>query len=930
MTVAAECSIIVGGNNINVEVSELRRILETGNETARISAMKSAVSLLSSGHAGMGPALLMTIIRFVLPNQKNKLLKKLVLLFVELVPKLDNEGRLLSEMILLCNALRNDLQHPNEYVRGVTLRFLTRIREAEILEPLLPSVRACLEHRHAYVRRNAIFAILSIYQTNDFLIPDAPEVVQALMSTETDAACQRNAFIMLSHTDPARAAQFFDTLNDQICTLDPLLQLAIIEFIRADSARFQENVARNVKSIVNLLESNSTVVQFEAATALMQLSNSPVAIRAVANCYIELAVKETDNNAKLMVLDRFKILQQSQGSVVNEMILDVLRVLGASDLAVKQRALEILMSGVTARHASDLVSFLVKELGRLSDYDRASEYKQTLLAAIDVCAFRFPPVNSLAIDCFVELLKDADATIVHDAIRYAKVILDRNPPLRIAKVAQFLDILENSTTNANAAAGLLWIIGEFSNNFDEAFATLTRCIGQLPIVEVEEKARLVDESDNSQSKTTNLATRKLNPDGTYATETALTTVANGGRCSDVPILREFILAGQYGVAVALGATLTKLALQSQDAAHKAPVMLIITSVLRAGLSRVVKSQIDKDSYDRLLLFVRVLAKPTPSLQQAFSSDCRSAFDAHLDKKRDAPILHAVAKVDDLLAFRFSALERTSKIAIPEGYYEKDLGLAVESDAAESKIVSVLSKVVQLTGFSDEIYAETYVTISHSDIILDILLVNQMEETLQNVTIDLSTSGDLKVNEKPAPINLSPLGFAVAKAGIKVRSTDNGLVFGSISYGITDVQSIILNSIPIDICEYVRPMSVSDLEFRSTWTTLEWENKINVPAINSLSLQQVFTSILDGSHMSCLTPGFGISATGDYLAANMYARSTFGEEILANICLERSPAGVVGHLRLRSKTQGIAVALGDRITEIVGKISRDSMQIDASE
>lgn len=42
------------------------------------------------------------------------------------------------------NAWRNDLQHPNEYVRGATLRFLCSLREPELLEPLVPSVRACL------------------------------------------------------------------------------------------------------------------------------------------------------------------------------------------------------------------------------------------------------------------------------------------------------------------------------------------------------------------------------------------------------------------------------------------------------------------------------------------------------------------------------------------------------------------------------------------------------------------------------------------------------------------------------------------------------------------------------------------------------------------------------------------------------------------
>lgn len=141
------CPLVVAPQCHDADVAELRRTLETGSESARIEGMKTALSLLSAGNNTTAGALVMPIIRFVLPNQKNKLLKKLVLLFFELVPKVDGEGKLLSEMILLCNALRNDLQHPNEYVRGVTLRFLTRIREPEILEPLLPSVRSCLVGR---------------------------------------------------------------------------------------------------------------------------------------------------------------------------------------------------------------------------------------------------------------------------------------------------------------------------------------------------------------------------------------------------------------------------------------------------------------------------------------------------------------------------------------------------------------------------------------------------------------------------------------------------------------------------------------------------------------------------------------------------------------------------------------------------------------
>jgi coatomer subunit beta len=47
---------------------------------------------------------------------------------------------------------------------------------------------------------------------------------------------------------------------------------------------------------------------------------------------------------------------------------------------------------------------------------------------------------------------------------------------------------------------------------------------------------------------------------------------------------------------------------------------------------------------------------------------------------------------------------------------------------------------------------------------------------------------------------------------------------------------------------------------------------------------------------------------------MYARSIFGEDALANISLEEHEEGpVTGHIRIRSRTQGIALSLGDKIT-----------------
>ena len=82
--------------------------------------------------------------------------------------------------ILICQNLRNNLQHPNEYLRGATLRFLCRIKEEEILEPLIPSILACLEHRNATVRKNAVLAIDSMMKLSrgEELLQDATDMIE--------------------------------------------------------------------------------------------------------------------------------------------------------------------------------------------------------------------------------------------------------------------------------------------------------------------------------------------------------------------------------------------------------------------------------------------------------------------------------------------------------------------------------------------------------------------------------------------------------------------------------------------------------------------------------------------------------------------------------------------------------------------------------
>lgn len=86
--------------------------------------------------------------------------------------------------------------------------------------------------------------------------------------------------------------------------MDDLLQLAFIEFITRDAPHNPDFKSMYFKIIFDILDSSSNTAVYEAAIALTKLSTDPMAIKGVASKLIELAIKEPDNNVKLIVLSR--------------------------------------------------------------------------------------------------------------------------------------------------------------------------------------------------------------------------------------------------------------------------------------------------------------------------------------------------------------------------------------------------------------------------------------------------------------------------------------------------------------------------------------------------------------------------------------------------------------------------------------------------
>ncbi|KAG7187989.1 hypothetical protein KM043_013945 [Ampulex compressa] len=919
---------------------QLKHDLEKGDVHTKIEALKKTIHTILGGERL--PGLLMTIIRFVLPLQDHTI-KKLLLIFWEIVPKTSLDGKLLQEMILVCDAYRKDLQHPNEFVRGSTLRFLCKLKEPELLEPLMPAIIACLEHRHSYVRRNAVLAIFTIYRNFEFLIPDAPELIAKYLEGEQDMSCRRNAFLMLLHADQSRALAYLAACLDRVPSFGDILQLVIVELIYKVCLANPSERARFVRCIYSLLNSPSTAVRYEAAGTLVTLSSAPTAIKAAASCYIELVVKESDNNVKLIVLDRLVAMKESPvyERVLQDLVMDVLRALSSPALEVRTKTLALAMDLVTSRTIEEMVQLLKKEVLRTAggEHEDAGRYRQLLVRTLHTCSVKFSDVAATVIPVLTDFLSENNEAAATDVLVFVREAIQRFEKLRPLIIEKLLEVFPHiGSVKVHRAA--LWILGEYATSKEDIEAVMSRiraALGELPLVEAENKRQAGDkpaEDAAGQGAPTQLVTS----DGTYATQSAFSAASARKREEKRPALVQYMMEGDFFIGASLATTLAKLALRYKNLESnvqksnrmQAEAMLVMASVLQLGRSGLPVKAMTHDDAERLSLCLRSLACPTPLVQHVFTEGCREALSRMLAAKAEEDSLNRKAKekpgsvvqVDD--AIQFLQLSRGSELAGGGAgdVFEQSLSAAVAGKlgpAGDTPAPSALSKVTQLTGFLDPVYAEALVHVNQYDIVLDVLVVNQTQDTLQNCTLELATMGDLKLVERPQPIVLAPKDFARIKANVKVASTENGIIFGNIVYDVSGAGSdrcvVVLNDIHIDIMDYIVPATCTDAEFRQMWAEFEWENKVSVNTTLS-DLREYLAHLLTSTNMRCLTPEKALSGQCGFMAANMYAKSIFGEDALANLSIEKPlnkpDAPVVGHIRIRAKSQGMALSLGDKI------------------
>ncbi|ESL09594.1 hypothetical protein TRSC58_02683 [Trypanosoma rangeli SC58] len=379
----AACTLLVGYDGGSVNLKELKAALEKGDVVARAEALEMMIRLHLNGE--LQNHMIMSVIKYITPLEDH-LIKKLMLYFWEVVPKTDKNGKLLSEMILICSFLREDLLHPNEYVRGLTLRFLCRVKEKELIEPLISSVVQNLTHRVTYVRRSAVMAVHAICKRFPELLPDAPELVEKFIADENDVSARRNAFDMLVECAPERAVRFLTVFRGSANMADAgaAFQMSVVDFARQMIRANPYDKAKYVAVLFSVLQSKDPAVRYQCASTLLSLSTSPTAIRQAALTFIDLLKTHSDNSVRLIVVDQLDGMRARFGEILQDSLLDVMSVLANSTTEMAKKVVTLAVELVSSKNVEVFLQTMKKELlrsqseGDILDQSSLQEYKLLL------------------------------------------------------------------------------------------------------------------------------------------------------------------------------------------------------------------------------------------------------------------------------------------------------------------------------------------------------------------------------------------------------------------------------------------------------------------------------------------------------------------------------------------------------------------------
>lgn len=209
-----------------------------------------------------------------------------------------------------------------------------------------------------------------------------------------------------------------------------------------------------------MLNSDSPSVAFESATTLVTLSSAPSAVKAATNTLLGLMASQTDNNVKIVILERLAVIVRHNCRLLEDCVMELLALLRTPSTEIRRTLLELGSLLVTERNVGEVIALLKNEVVRCADDDDAlnKEYREMLIATIHALALKYPAMADSVILLLLDYLNSESGASV---LALVKEMLFSHKDLVAPVLQKLVDVLP-SLEDEEVVMTTLWIFAAFT------------------------------------------------------------------------------------------------------------------------------------------------------------------------------------------------------------------------------------------------------------------------------------------------------------------------------------------------------------------------------------------------------------------------------------------------------------------------------------
>ena len=892
-------------------------------------------------------------------------IKKMLFLFWEVIDKHKPDGTMKDEIILLCNGIRKDLDSPNEYIRGRTLRLLTKLPYKEILENVKAAVFDNIKHVHPYVRSNAIMCVLSFIDNFGVdIVPDSlPDDLKEIILKDTDTATRRNAYVLYSRISPMESLSLTQEImeNNEISELGDLFALCIVENLRKLNKIFPQKSSNFIHLLLELSVHKSHSVLFEIGSLLLEISSNPNVVSSAVNILCSLLHEERDNNTLIIILKKLYNIKNRHGEILQEQILTFANLINLN-YAVELRNLSFklideLITESTITQVFDKFMNIFTQLNSVNESEFTIELKSSMLKCMLKNIIKFPKIDKMYILFVLEknITFKKDKLFVYSQISTIKQLFtvynqseDENSILILNEMLKKIIKLFEEIDQYEIMETCIWILANYSKDvplLQQSFDLILKNLGDLNFEFLEEELTLEkmdsDIINNDSAKRTVTKTVIL-PDGTYGTVTEILDVKEIKKQKEFKYLRKFILETSFYFSANLVSALTNIIFKMNKLKfdkfkiYYFNTLNIICAILKMNSKLIYK---DPDNTNHIKMCLKFLLSNNNTIYDEWNSYMQK-YEKQLKLAQDQTKLEQELsnikskdfknnQPDDFISFRHCKIYDPDNPDLGED--ESDMNLinkqnveindelfntnssSRESDNKKRRFVEVLS------GTEDPLFVEAEVNIYTYDLSIEFTIKNKSKNALQNVSLQLFVPKEFSIIEKPPIFTLEPNETVHVRSSVKFTKTINAYIFGQISFNNFKGENsfIHLSGLFIELLSTYKE-NISDLDFRKNWSDYTWEHNVMIVS-RKKKFSECVNELIKGLNMTLVSPKT-IEMINDefpFMVCNLYAKTKLGENALVNLSVERSKDNkIIGSCFIRSKTKDFMTGLGEKIKALV--------------